>query len=867
MSPFCQLLGCSLTRDGKHVLPMTVRIRILTTLALLCHLVLVPALLTSKLQAQEGESHAKPPSSPLPVIPQPTTANPGAPPPAAAKKIPKPRGSTGEPITVSADVQEKQGDVYHLRGNVEIDFRKDKLRADTIDYDDSTGVITATGHIVFDGAQHDEHVTATRATYNVDTETGRFWDAVGTTGARSHGKTVVLTTSNPFFFRGAVVDKAGPDKYVVHHGMVTSCKLPQPKWTFRASHVTVVPGDDAKIVNSTFWLWRLPVFYFPFFDHSVQRTGPKTGLLMPTVGLSSTKGTILSDGFFWAINRSMNATLGAEYYSQRGWAQRVDFRTWLDDRSYLLMRYYGVVDHGLTTPQVVIVNNVAVPLRESQGGQEVRLNGLSYLRPNVRAVADVDYLSSYLFRIAFGQSFAEPINSEVRSTGFVTDNWQGYSFNAMMSRYQNFHSTVPDDVTTINHAPSFEASTVDRQLGDSRVYWGLDSALEGLSRSEPGFATASLVGRMDVYPHLSAPLLWRGWTLRPDIAVRDTWYSDSFIPEGTFGQPAGPPINRYALEGQLEITPPTVERVFNNDRLARSFKHTLEPRIIYRKVGGVSDFQNILRFDVRDVLSNTNELEYGLIQRLYSKPVPRAACNVPSATASPSQLHDANKSRASLPAQKCVSGQSREVLSWEVAQKYFFDPFFGGALVPGRRNVFATTVDFTGIAFLTEPRHFSPVISRFRLRLGNLDAEWQADYDTKVGQFNSSLVGMNYRLPHNLSISGSHAFLTSPGDVVVKGSQAVPPSQFSQFNVGLNYGHPNRKGFAFTANAGYDAQQSFLQRTDAKATYNWDCCGITFEYGQLFSIGNVKIDHQFRFSFSLANVGTFGTLPRAGRVF
>ena len=46
--------------------------------------------------------------------------------------------------------------------------------------------------------------------------------------------------------------------------------------------------------------------------------------------------------------------------------------------------------------------------------------------------------------------------------------------------------------------------------------------------------------------------------------------------------------------------------------------------------------------------------------------------------------------------------QVREIITWELAQKYFLDPTFGGALVPGQSNVFTTTADFTGIAFLNE---------------------------------------------------------------------------------------------------------------------------------------------------------------------
>ncbi len=45
----------------------------------------------------------------------------------------------------------------------------------------------------------------------------------------------------------------------------------------------------------------------------------------------------------------------------------------------------------------------------------------------------------------------------------------------------------------------------------------------------------------------------------------------------------------------------------------------IEPRVIYRYVTGVDNFARILRFDERDILSNTNEVEYGVVNRLYAK--------------------------------------------------------------------------------------------------------------------------------------------------------------------------------------------------------------------------------------------------------
>src|SRR5207245_1764234 len=59
-------------------------------------------------------------------------------------------------------------------------------------------------------------------------------------------------------------------------------------------------------------------------------------------------------------------------------------------------------------------------------------------------------------------------------------------------------------------------------------------------------------------------------------------------------------------------------------------------------------------------------------------------------------------------------GRVREIVSWELAQKYFIDPTFGGALRLGARNVFTSTADFTGIAFLTD----SVFVASHRLSLG-----------------------------------------------------------------------------------------------------------------------------------------------------
>ncbi len=130
-------------------------------------------------------------------------------------------------VLIRADQQEKNQDIYTGRGHVEIRFGTSTLHADEVIYDASTGQLTASGHVVFDGGRHNEHLVGTHATYDISRDTGTFYDVTGSSGVRVKNKVMFLTSSTPFFFTGKVVDKLGPDRYRVNYGFVTSCRAAQ----------------------------------------------------------------------------------------------------------------------------------------------------------------------------------------------------------------------------------------------------------------------------------------------------------------------------------------------------------------------------------------------------------------------------------------------------------------------------------------------------------------------------------------------------------------------------------------------------------------------------------------------------------------
>src|SRR5271155_5394510 len=439
------------------------RKRILITAAVLCHLLLVPSLVTSQLppvnaaaQAERAEATAK---------------NPGL------KETPCARAAAaqkekGDVETICAIQQEEQGAIYKLHGAVEIYYGTYILRADEATYNSDTKEATATGHFALDGGPNDDHIRASHGTYNLELETGRFYDVTGTTGLQFRANRILLTSTAPFAFTGKIVDKISPDHYLVFDGTITTCELPHPMWRFDARKVNVDVGGNAQIYRSAFVLHGIPMLYFPYATHPVQRESRQSGFLMPSIARSSTKGNVVGDAYYWAINRMMDATLGAEYFSLRGWSQRGEFRARPSETSYVDFNYFGVIDRGIGTP----------PLKE--GGENARLNAAGNL-DGFRAVANIDYLSSFLFRLAFNEVFSQAVYSEVKSQAFLSKSTGGISVNGFVERYQNFLSTTPGQVITISHAPSFDFSSVDEKLGRTPLYWSFDASGAGLSRSEP----------------------------------------------------------------------------------------------------------------------------------------------------------------------------------------------------------------------------------------------------------------------------------------------------------------------------------------------------------------------------------------------
>ena len=757
--------------------------------------------------------------------------------------------ATGIPVELSADHQAWVSNIWTGTGRVEVHYRDYILHADKVVYNQSTSELEAEGHLQVAGGPSDLFVEATHGDMRLNMHTARFYNVSGSLGIGKTGRAVVYSTPNPFLFSGRVLLQTGEGNYRIVDGTMTNCHLPRPDWELISRSIRLADGK-ASSTNTWFKFLGVPLFYLPYLRHPVDESGRESGLLIPNISNSSIKGFVVGEQVYLVINRSMDMVVGAEYYSKRGYAPNGDFRYKGPGIDHLAVRWNALFDRGVEQQVAATATAPATTQLVNQGGLDVVALGRKDFSAETRIAGNIEYLSSYVYRLVFNDNYSQAVSSEVQSGLSLTHAHNGFVPSASLDRFQTFASSVIGDEARIIHLPSLRYDILDRPLGASPFYWGLGSSLSFLGRSEPNFHARN-VGRFDFYPHLSLPFGAGGWSVVPEVALRDTFYSISQIPDLT-GINNGTPtishesLNRADADVSVDVRPPALERNFTLGHWNRELRHVIEPEFTYRFVGGIGNReQNVLMADTTDIATDTNEIGFSLTQRFYLRSTGEQPCAPEDAQASGDCL-----------------AKPREWASWQIAQKYFIDPSFGGALIPNRRNVFDATLDLTGVAFLTSPRNLGPIISRLRFEaIDNLRIQWDMDYDPRGGRIDASNLFAGYSLGRT-TIGLGHSLLNA----VDENGSTASTIQSQQFQPFLSIGKPSGAGFNLAVNSGYDFVQGELQYAGMQAVYNWNCCGLSFGYRR-FALGSVRDETQWLYSFTLANFGSVGDIRRSNSVF
>jgi LPS-assembly protein len=753
-------------------------------------------------------------------------------------------GAAERKVLIISEEQYEQENVTVAIGNVQVSDGESLIIADRITYNKATNDALAEGNVYFE--QQGQKLTGEVLEFNYKTRRGVMRNPTAFTNRTPDGVVVVIDAPR--------AEKTGEDTYVLDNAMVTACQDKVPKWSFTAKRARIRLDHRAKVYNAFFRIRNIPVLWVPYASISISKKDRSSGFLLPSSGDSSIKGRTLHMAYFQTLGRSADVLVRTDIFSQRGVGVGFDFRARPNENSRIDFGSFLVVDR-LLGPKFFPGCDRATRGDEcrlpNQGGSSFYADAVQHFKNGFVAVADVNITSSFAFRQVFSDNVLNAISPEERSIFYLNKNWRSFSFNAQFGEQSVFVANSNDpfqrtSVVKTRQLPSIEFSQRSSKVTEKfPIYFSFGAALEGVRRVETtgeqvDLKTPSFVQRLDISPRLTFPLKsFAGFTLTPSVGVRSTFYSNSLDPVQR--QIVGQNLLRNYADLDLDLRAPSLAKVFRHKDGTPWFKHLIEPFVEYRRVEGIDELNRTPLIDERDVIAETNEIEYGVTNRFFVK---RQGAD------------------GSTP-------QTHELLNITLSQKYFFDPTFGGALREGQRNQLIPINTLSGFAFASAQRDASPLNLKARLYpTQGLYADVRLNYDTRFNSLRDLILGMGA----SKGIFGLYQtwYYTRriEDDKLREDQIPFDPTTFpgNQFDFTAIVSNPARRGPYGSFTISYDFRDQtfeglprdrrFIYLTTTSG-WAWDCCGFQVQH-TTFNAGN-RNESRFVFAFTLKGIGTFGT--------
>jgi LPS-assembly protein len=822
----------------------------------LCFLLLFPVLFCAVIFAQETNPVDKQVANPItdepnvkPILPEKSIKAPKTSQDSGYKQ----EGGDGDLVVYSNKQTVEGGEgkrvVVH-EGNVDARYGIYRMQADKITIYEEKNLIVAEGSVVFDQGE-DQRITGAKGVWNYKTKLGNFTDSTGFTNQTEDGTVIYFTADR--------VERTSLNEVLVEGGTFTACEDAVLNWSFTADKATIKTNDKIKLKNAKFRVRNIPIIPVPFASIPIKKQDRSSGFLTPSAGFSGNKGFRASGAYYLTLGRSADVTFRADLFTSRGVGYGADVRTRANSRSFFDFGFYVVKDR--------ILGAGTSPENPDQGGSLVYAEGVHYFPNGFTAVADVRLTSSLAFRQVFSDGIQQIISPIEVSQAFVTKSWNNYTMN-ILARSQVI--SIPNVRIKTNNLPSINFEKRPAPISFFKnAYFSFKTSLEGVSRREEvdsinlyrrqtgsdPVVSPAIGQRFDIYPQVTLPLNFKYASLTATAGVRVTYYSNSF---NDLRNVVGRDVIRKYGELELDFRPVALARNFYGKDDKFKFRHVIEPFLTYRYIKGVDNFDKIIRFDFSDTETDTNEIEYGVTNRFYTRKYAEAVTN------------EAQRIISKKPAdeKEPLSIQPYEIFTLTVRGKYFADPYFGGALTPGRRNQIDPITSLTAFTFGGVPRRFSPInidatyrprktiFANTRMDLGVQGGGLRAisatvGYDTRFLKFFQTFY-------YTRAVTLIPSFQRFSNDF----GKEAGTLRGSQWSPSIFIGNRD-KGFYGGTSLFFDFENRRLDRTSPLISslytlgYASDCCATTVQF-YTFNVG-VRRENRLVFSFRLNGIGTFGT--------
>jgi LPS-assembly protein len=680
-----------------------------------------------------------------------------------------------------------------------------RLFADIIDIYVDTEQLIANGNVSF--TTPDGFIGADRIEFNIKDGTATFYNAGGIMRFPNTGRAEFGSQEPDVYFWGERIEKFGSKKYVVHKGHFTTCVQPTPRWELGSNKFTINLDEYVVATNTVFRVKGVPLLYLPAMYYPLHDEGRSTGFLMPKLGTSSFRGNAISNGFFWAMGRSQDATFFHDWFTRTGKGAGAEYRYLHGVGSGGLFRFYRFSQQAATIEE----NNVTTTLPD-QTTYEINAALNHDLGHGLRAQGNVEYFTDVATQQLYHQNTYQRSASRRIISGGLTGVRGPLTYGGYYSRSEQFSDAT--NSTVYGSTPRATANIAPSRLFGSPVYASLTSEylFQPNRRLEDGIVTSDeSIARFDVSPALRVPLSKLTYlSVTTNALYRSTYFSRSIDETGAFAD-AG--VNRQYISLQTDIIGPVLSKIWDTPGSGYSerMKHVIEPSFNLEYISDVTNQARVPNTDSSVVaVGGAMKFTYGLTNRLIAR----------------------------TRGEGDARGTTREFLTIGVQQTYYTNPE-------------TSRYDTTYVSYAGRPRpiDLSPIALTARLSpTAIIDANARLEYDVTGNGLQILTAGTTINAgftSSNLSFSRQRFTPADDSSSYLSASTAWRSSQgrMSGF-YGLNW----------------DIDANYIYSQSIGATYMAQCCGVQADFqivNFLPSVTPVPSDRRLNFSFVLAGLGTF----------
>ncbi len=364
-------------------------------------------------------------------------------------------------FTITADnlSRDLELNTVKLTGNVEVTYKNQSFKSDFLSIDQNTKQAVLKGNVQI---------------FTIDTEIG---------GDEIHldyesDQSVIYNgyvKSNNIHFRGDLIEQDSSKSFSILNADYTTCNNCPASWSFSGSKIKAELGGYAFLKNPFLKINNIPIIWLPYLIVPLKNER-QSGLLFPDFGYTDRRKWLMSQSFFWAINRSEDITMTLKNYQLGGLKQMLEYRYVTTDDSHGEFNLSYMNDSVFKSDDRYNFfrsnseKNVAFNRWAFKAEQQYSLNEDSKIQLKIHQISDLQYPKDFFDE--FKNYAASGLENRFVASSASTNSL--LSFDAIYFKHLLEANPLSDNSAAVHKLPELRFDTQFQKIGDSSIYYKIN---------------------------------------------------------------------------------------------------------------------------------------------------------------------------------------------------------------------------------------------------------------------------------------------------------------------------------------------------------------------------------------------------------